>query len=87
MHLHFECQYLSTNSWAYFLDEAVIANALPQMMATEILKSIEILKDVRHLAGIIGGPRNAAVQLCKKNDEKLCKKKHNVELHAILFEK
>ena len=36
MHLHFDCQCLSTNSWKYFLDEAVIARALPQMTATEI---------------------------------------------------
>ena len=36
MHLHFECQCLSTNSWTYFLDEAVIARELPRMMATEI---------------------------------------------------
>ena len=36
MHLHFECQCLSTNSWTYFLDEAVIARALPRMMAAEI---------------------------------------------------
>ena len=36
MHLHFEYQCLSTNSWTYFLDEAVIARALPRMMATEI---------------------------------------------------
>ena len=36
MHLHFECQCLSTHSWTYFLDEAVIARALPRMMATEI---------------------------------------------------
>ena len=36
MHLHFECQCLSTNSWTYFLDEAVIARALPRMMATKI---------------------------------------------------
>ena len=36
MHLHFDCQCLSTNSWTYFLDEAVIARALPRMMATEI---------------------------------------------------
>ena len=31
MYLHFECQYLSTNTWTYFLDEAVIARALPRM--------------------------------------------------------
>ena len=36
MYLHFDCQCLSTNSWTYFLDEAVIARALPRMMATEI---------------------------------------------------
>ena len=36
MHLHFDCQCLPTNSWTYFLDEAVIARALPRMMATEI---------------------------------------------------
>ena len=38
MHLHVECQCLSTNSCAcllYFLDEAVIDSALPRMMATE----------------------------------------------------
>ena len=34
MHLHFECQCLSTNFWAYLLDEAVIASFLPRMMAT-----------------------------------------------------
>ena len=36
MHLHVDCQCLSTNYWTYFLDEAVIARALPRMMATEI---------------------------------------------------
>ena len=36
MHLHFECQCLSANSWTHPLDEAVIASALPRMMATEI---------------------------------------------------
>ena len=36
MHLHFECQCLSTNSMAYPLDEVAIASALPRTMATEI---------------------------------------------------
>ena len=36
MHLHLECHFLSTNSRAYLLDEAVIASALPRMMATGI---------------------------------------------------
>ena len=35
-YLHVECQCLSTNSWACLLDEAVIASALPWMMAIEI---------------------------------------------------
>ena len=35
-YLHFEWQYLSTNSWAYLRDEAVIASARSRMMANEI---------------------------------------------------
>ena len=34
--LHFECQCLSANLWTYLLDAAVMASALPRMMATEI---------------------------------------------------
>ena len=41
MNLHLECQCLSTNSWAYFLDEAVIARALPRLMATEICQKMQ----------------------------------------------
>ena len=37
-YLHFEFQCLSTNSWAYLLYEAVIANALPRVIATEICR-------------------------------------------------
>ena len=40
MHLHFDCQCLSTNSWTYFIDEAVIARALPRMMANYASKSV-----------------------------------------------
>ena len=35
-YLHLEYQCLSTSSGAYLLDEAVIASALPRMMATNI---------------------------------------------------
>ena len=40
MYLHFECQCLSTNSWAYFCYEAVIASALPHYLYNDLLCNV-----------------------------------------------
>ena len=52
MHLHFECQCLSTKTWAYFLDEAVIARALPRVLMLLYIRLYIVLDYLKLFAAL-----------------------------------